>query len=69
MILKNRIAIVTGAGSGIGRGGATILAREGAHVIVSDLSEQRSEETVEIIRRAGGSAETRPTNVTDDVAL
>ncbi|MPT21732.1 MAG: SDR family NAD(P)-dependent oxidoreductase, partial [Starkeya sp.] len=36
MILKDKIAIVTGAGSGIGRAGALAMAREGAHVIVAD---------------------------------
>ncbi len=69
MILQGRIAIVTGAGSGIGRGGAEILAREGAHVIVSDLSAERSEETVKLIRQVGGSAEARQTDVRDNDAL
>ena len=69
MILQDRIAVITGAGSGIGRGGAEILAREGAHVVVADLSIDRSEETVEIIKKAGGSAETKPTDVTDNDAL
>jgi NAD(P)-dependent dehydrogenase (short-subunit alcohol dehydrogenase family) len=69
MILKDRIAIVTGSGSGIGRGGAEIMAREGAIVIVADLSVERSEETVEIITQAGGRAEARPTDVTDDDAV
>ncbi|OUR76123.1 oxidoreductase [Alphaproteobacteria bacterium 46_93_T64] len=69
MILKDRIAIVTGAGSGIGRGGAQILAREGAHVIVSDLHRDRSEETVDLILKAGGGAEANSTDVTDSGAL
>ncbi|NQV46884.1 MAG: SDR family oxidoreductase [Rhodospirillaceae bacterium] len=69
MILKDRVAIVTGAGSGIGRGGAEILAREGAIVIVADLSSERSDETALIITKAGGRAEARPTDVTDEGAL
>ncbi len=45
MIPEDRVAIVTGTGSGIGRGGAEIMAREGAFVVVADLSPERSEET------------------------
>lgn len=69
MILKGRIAIVTGAGSGIGRGGAQILAREGACVVVADIDASRSEETVALIINEGGHAEVHPTNVTEDDAL
>lgn len=69
MILQDRVAIVTGSGSGIGRAGAIALAREGAHVVVADVSPERSEETVSQIRLGGGHAEAKPTNVADDDAL
>lgn len=69
MILKDRVAIVTGAGSGIGRAGAEIMAREGATVIVADRNAEGAAETVARIEAAGGSAESRPTDVTDDAAL
>ncbi len=68
-ILQDRVAIVTGAGSGIGRAGAEILAREGAHVVVVDLAAERAEETVERIRAAGGRAEAKGIDVTDETRL
>ncbi|MBB3543231.1 MULTISPECIES: SDR family oxidoreductase [unclassified Rhizobium] len=69
MILKDRIAIVTGAGSGIGRAGALIMAREGAHVIIADLDLKNAAESVSQITAAGGSAESLVVDVTDDKAL
>ncbi|MCZ4092083.1 SDR family NAD(P)-dependent oxidoreductase [Sinorhizobium psoraleae] len=69
MILKDRVAIVTGAGSGIGQAGAAIMAREGAHVVVVDRSLAAAEATVGAITAKGGSAEALPLDVTDDVAL
>ncbi|APG85150.1 short chain dehydrogenase/reductase family oxidoreductase [Sinorhizobium americanum CCGM7] len=69
MILKDRIAIVTGGGSGIGQAGAAIMAREGAHVVVVDRSAKASEETVTSIAAKGGSAEPLAIDVTDDAAL
>ncbi|MBX9457289.1 MAG: SDR family oxidoreductase [Rhizobium sp.] len=69
MILKDRVAIVTGAGSGIGRAGAMIMAREGAHVAILDRNAVGAEQTVEIVRARGGSAEAIAIDVTDDAAL
>lgn len=69
MILKNRVAIVTGAGSGIGRAGATIMAREGAIVAVFDRDAAGASATVEIIEQSGGQAEAHVVDVTDDAAL
>ena len=43
MILKDRVAIVTAAGSGIGRGGAEILGRAGDIVVATDLVAERAE--------------------------
>ena len=69
MILENRVAIVTGAGSGIGRAGASIMAREGAHVVVADVDFMNADETVREIVAAGGSAEPLVLDVRDDRAL
>ena len=69
MILKDRVAIVTGAGSGIGEGGAAIMAREGAHVVLIDKDAGRAEQATGRIRQAGGSAEMLALDVTDDAAL
>jgi NAD(P)-dependent dehydrogenase (short-subunit alcohol dehydrogenase family) len=49
MELEGKVALVTGAGSGIGRSVAELYAREGAKVVVSDISEKGGKETVEII--------------------
>jgi NAD(P)-dependent dehydrogenase (short-subunit alcohol dehydrogenase family) len=51
-----KTAIVTGAGSGIGRSCALLYAREGINVIVSDIDEKAGEETIEMVRKAGGEA-------------
>jgi NAD(P)-dependent dehydrogenase (short-subunit alcohol dehydrogenase family) len=69
MILAYRIAIVTGAGSGIGRAGAEIMAREGARVVVADRDAAAGAETVHRIIHAGGHAESVVTDVGDDEAL
>lgn len=54
--LKDRIALVTGAGNGIGRGIACRFAAEGAHVYVADVDGSAAEVAAEAIRSAGGAA-------------
>lgn len=56
MRLKNKIAIITGAASGIGRGVALAFIQEGAKVVVADWSEEKGKETVEQIKKDGGEA-------------
>ena len=69
MILQDRVAIVTGAGSGIGRAAAQIIAHEGAIVGVADRDRTGAEQTVAIITDKGGRAEAMVFDVTDDAAL
>lgn len=54
--VAGKVALVTGAASGIGAACATLLAREGARVVVSDIDAGRGVETVEAIRASGGEA-------------
>lgn len=55
-LLKNKVALVTGAGSGIGRAVALAYANEGAAVMVSDINEAGGNKTVEEITKQGGKA-------------
>ncbi|MXN93051.1 SDR family oxidoreductase [Flavobacterium sp. Sd200] len=55
-LLAGKIAVVSGAGSGIGRAIAQTYAREGAKVVVADVSTEHGEETVKAIQDAGGDA-------------
>ncbi len=52
--LQDKVALVTGAGSGIGRASSLVLAREGAKVVVSDVNAEGAEATLSIIKDQGG---------------
>ncbi len=65
MEIDGKAALVSGAGSGIGRASAQALAREGASVVVADIDDHAGEETVQLIRAAAGEA----TFVHADVSL
>src|SRR4030043_413623 len=54
--VKGKVAIVTGAGSGIGRAIALLLAKEGAKVIISDVNEVNGKKVADEIKRGGGEA-------------
>ena len=74
-IMKNqmngKVAFVTGAGGGIGSATALAFAREGASVVVADVSEKQNQETAHLIEQQGGRALAVRCDVTkaDDIKL
>lgn len=67
--LSKRVALVTGAGRGVGVGIARALAAQGARVAVNDLHGDRAEQTVSAIRAQGGTALAVPFDVTERAAV
>jgi 3-oxoacyl-[acyl-carrier protein] reductase len=67
--LQSLVAVITGAGSGIGRASALAFAEEGASVVAADLNGSTAEDTAENVRSNGGQATALPVDVTkaDDV--
>lgn len=64
MRLANKVALITGGGSGIGRESCLLFAQEGASVVVVDINEETAAETARLIRETGGHA----THVRADVS-
>jgi len=56
MKLKDKVAIVTGGGSGLGRASSILFAREGARVVVADIAAEDAEKTVRMIKEVGADA-------------
>jgi NAD(P)-dependent dehydrogenase (short-subunit alcohol dehydrogenase family) len=56
MRLNNKVCLITGAGSGMGRVAAQMFAKEGASVVAVDLAEKTAKETADLIKKAGGKS-------------
>jgi 3-oxoacyl-[acyl-carrier protein] reductase len=65
-LLKDKVAIVTGAGRGLGKAFALRYAEEGARLLLPDISLERAETTATEIRESGGTAEAMQTDIADE---
>jgi NAD(P)-dependent dehydrogenase (short-subunit alcohol dehydrogenase family) len=68
-LVEGKVALVTGAGSGIGRATALAFAREGASVLIADRDADGGKETVELVGAQGGTADFHQVDVTDDAQV
>lgn len=69
MSLKNKVALITGAASGIGRECALKLASQGATIVIADLNQAAADKVAEEIKQAGGKAMGVVMDVTDEAAV
>ncbi|HUC05990.1 MAG TPA: SDR family oxidoreductase [Acidimicrobiales bacterium] len=66
MLLQGKVAVIMGAGSGVGRALALSFTREGASVVCADIDPERAKETVALVERAGGKSVAEPCDVSED---
>lgn len=69
MLLKDKVAVVTGGSTGIGRATAILFAKEGAKVVMADINDKAAEETAAEIRAAGGTVDYVHTDVSSDASV
>jgi NAD(P)-dependent dehydrogenase (short-subunit alcohol dehydrogenase family) len=67
--LDGKVALITGAGNGMGRAASTLFASEGARIVVADAVEAGGNATVDAVRRAGGEAAFVQVDVSDDAQV
>jgi NAD(P)-dependent dehydrogenase (short-subunit alcohol dehydrogenase family) len=67
-VLKDKVAIITGAGRGLGKEFALRFAAEGAKLLLPDISLERAQETVKLIKAKGGEANAMLTDISDEKA-
>jgi NAD(P)-dependent dehydrogenase (short-subunit alcohol dehydrogenase family) len=66
--LQDKVAVITGAGGGMGRVASASFAAEGAKVVVAEFDDEAGEETVRLVREAGGKASFVKTDVSDEAS-
>ncbi|MEK9145603.1 MAG: glucose 1-dehydrogenase [Elusimicrobiota bacterium] len=66
MRLKDKVCLITGAGSGMGRVASLLFAKEGARVVAADVRKDCAEETAQLIAKAGGKAEAVGADVSEE---
>ncbi|AWK74594.1 oxidoreductase [Rhodococcus oxybenzonivorans] len=69
MKLQDKVAVITGGGSGLGRQGAQLFASEGAKVAVVDIDGDRAEQTAKLVEQQGGTAIAITADVSDEAAV
>jgi 3-oxoacyl-[acyl-carrier protein] reductase len=67
--MENKVAIVTGGGSGMGRASSLLYAQEGGAVVIADVNDEGGEQTVAMIEQAGGKARFVHTDTSDESAI